>query len=1037
MRVDQSNLMEITKSDSKVEIKGKVTVLTQETTKSQVEEATGKVHSVQQTSVDKPFFSADSQLEKIQQEAENMETQRYKENMEIVSNTATSADCAKLEEDGFSLNSTEVKTVVTEMDKIKMELAKAGVDISIFGDNLSLDQLQEMNPGAGNAYHMQRRLEEADLPATKENLAECQETMKEAERLTTCHEDTIKYMVDNELSPTVENLYKAQHSTGYGSISCENASKITMDASLQKQVEEVITQAGLSVNEKTLNFGKWMMQNEIPLTKENVQYVSDLSKMQFPLDSEQVMSAMIQAVQEGKRPFDAIVLPGYSLLDRAAHGADVIAKATEETVDWVVDKGAELTITNLEAGQNLASMQQKESTFDSKAGQNLKSTEAVPENIKYITAKRQLEEVRLLMTTQANYALLKQGISIETKPLEELVAQLKELENGYYKNLLTQNGIAPTKENSSLFAETLGKTQALKSAPAYLLGVGDIGSNTVNTLCENGAEWKARLDHAGEVYETLMTRPNEELGDSLTKAFQNIDDILKDLNLDTTQVNQRAVRILSYNQLPITEDSIAQIKGADQKVQVLFQKLSPNVVMEMIREGINPLELDVAQLSAKAEMLKQEQEGGGEEKFSKYLWKLEQKSQVSTQERDQFIGVYRLLNQINKTDGAVIGALVNQGIPLSMKNLMSAVKTNSKLGMNVTVSDDAISQNIASISKKDLSKTQQQQMSYQTDCAKEAFGILTPEGAGEVIGEKMLELTPEQLLWQLKNSKTDASLEETYYRQQLKEFSMAREAESEVLQMLTGHDMPVTAYNVLAANQMLQNRNGVFKTLFEGEKSTDLKEAKEKILEEFSEAVKTPEEMAKAQKKLADIAENVMKTMENSETVQSLDVRDLKILRQEIELGSRMAKEENYAIPVLVADELTNVQLKIVRGTKERGRVDVIFDCPTLGKVVAKFQVQGMKVKGYIASDSKEMVQQLKEQSEVLQENLSMDGALFPNLNIIQSEGLNLMRFSSDNGTYGEIAEQDQAEYQVQTKTLYGIAKAFLNTVKQLEASAA
>ena len=82
----------------------------------------------------------------------------------------------------------------------------------------------------------------------------------------------------------------------------------------------------------------------------------------------------------------------------------------------------------------------------------------------------------------------------------------------------------------------------------------------------------------------------------------------------------------------------------------------------------------------------------------------------------------------------------------------------------------------------------------------------------------------------------DAASEEAYYKEQLQEFSQAKEAEARVIQMLTGYDMPVTAYNIMAANQMLHNRNGVFKTLFDNvdmEDEIDFEGAKAEILEDL------------------------------------------------------------------------------------------------------------------------------------------------------------------------------------------------------------
>ena len=44
------------------------------------------------------------------------------------------------------------------------------------------------------------------------------------------------------------------------------------------------------------------------------------------------------------------------------------------------------------------------------------------------------------MTAEANYALLKKGIQIDTQPLAQLVEELKAEENAYYENLLRRRG---------------------------------------------------------------------------------------------------------------------------------------------------------------------------------------------------------------------------------------------------------------------------------------------------------------------------------------------------------------------------------------------------------------------------------------------------------------------------------------------------------------------------------------------------------------------------------------------------------------------
>lgn len=1029
MRVDNSNLAEITNSANRVEIKGNVSVLTEEETVRKTEQDTGRVVSVQQTTVDKPFFSGDSQLEQIRQEAEQMETQLLQDKMQVVSNTVTAADCGKMEEEGYSLSDSDVDTIITVTDKIKMELAKAGADISVFGDTPDAKQLEKMAGSAGEARQLEAAIENADLPATEENLADCQDAMQQAESLTSCSDEAVKYMLDNDLAPTVENLYMAQHSTG--GTSSQSPSAIEMDEGMKAQISQVITGAGREVNDTTLSCSQWMIEQQIPLTAENLNYVLDLKSAEFPPAEDQVIGAMAEAMAEGQRPQDAVILDGYSNTDRARQAAETIERAADADLWTVVEKGAPLTIESLKEAQNSAG--DLSGKGQQAAHRNREIPDYAKEDKSFLKAKRQLEEIRLIMTAQANYSLLRQGISIETQPLQELVDQLKAQEHAYYASLLNQNNIEATQEHTEIFADTMAKTRELQNVPAYVLGEVHTDQDSVDEIHGKGIARQAQMERAGEAYETLQTQPRADLGDSIQKAFQNVDDILEDLNMETSEANRRAVRILAYNQMAVNPESVMEMKAADQKVQNLFQNLTPSVVMEMIRDGVNPLELNVEELNVKAEEIKHKLDAGGEEKFSKYLWKLEQRHELTQEERDSYIGIYRMLNQIDKTDGAVIGALVQQGAELSMKNLLTAVRTNRNSGINVSV--DEHFGGAETVNTQELSISQQIEAAYQTDCAKEALKFATPEGMQQA-QKSVEEMTPEELLWQLRQAEKDTKSEEAYYEHEMEEFSQAKKAEAQILNILSSHDLPVTAYNILAANRMLHPRGGIFKSLFEPQNQEedtdiDLEQVKEDILEKFGEAVKTPEEMAKAHKKLAETAENVMKTMADSETVTSRDLRDMKILRQQIALGSRLAKEEHYAIPVLVADELTNVQLKIVRGKEEKGRVDVLFETPRLGKVAARFQVQGDAAKGYIVSDSERTVQALKSQENNLKEQLSSEDQSW-NMDFVHSESLDLNRFTETGAGNSNDLDTESDSYQVQTKTLYGIARGFLEEIKKM-----
>lgn len=143
-------------------------------------------------------------------------------------------------------------------------------------------------------------------------------------------------------------------------------------------------------------------------------------------------------------------------------------------------------------------------------------------------------------------------------------------------------------------------TQAVKVAselpglPAGVLGPYSLEQNaateTVSDFHKEGAAMQKAYEEAGERYETLMTAPRSDLGDSIRKAFSNVDDILTDMSLEKTSENQRAVRILAYNNMKITPENIEKVKEADRQVSAVVDRLTPKNVLQMIRDGVNPLE---------------------------------------------------------------------------------------------------------------------------------------------------------------------------------------------------------------------------------------------------------------------------------------------------------------------------------------------------------------------------------------------------------------------------------------------------------------
>ncbi len=1033
MRIDQANILE-TLQKSNQENQGNTVIPTKKSTVAQCDGTGSVAVNMSEATYGNPAKEEKTFLDKLE-ESMSIDVEDRKNQMTVLSHTSSPEDYKQMEEEGFSMHSTEGHTIVTVTDKIKVAMAKGGADVS-YGDDISRDEMEAITGNAAVANQISNALEAADLPVNEDNMDESMEAYEQAQALEPLNEGAMKYMLDNHLEPSIANLYKAEYS-GSANYNGQPETEIDFDA-LQSQMEQVITNAGLSVNDETIADSKWMIENQILFTPENLAYLEQLKGLKLPADGADVVQAMVTAVSENMRPQDGMLLEGYSMKDQAEHAVQIIGEASDEDLAYIIAHDMELTVANLEEAKQ-------------HRGENGNADNTYTENgLALLKAQRQLEEARLAMSTEANLSLLKQGISIDTEPLVELVEQLKNAENDYYTHLLEASGVPATEENVSIFSETTTKLQAIANVPAYVLGMTNADVSNIEGVHEAGTVLKDTFDKANESYEALMTAPRADMGDSIQKAFQNVDDILEDIGMETTEANERAVRILGYNSTEITPDSVLTMKAADEEVQRVFAGLTPKVVVEMIRRNENPLDMDFATLNRTIEEIQQEVGNDDEEKFSKYLWKLEQNSEISQEERSSYIGIYRLIAQVEKTDGAAIGALVNQGAELTMRNLLTAVRTEHRGGMDVKV-DDSFGE-IDELTREGLSITQQVETAYQSNCVKDVLENMTPENMRQLLAtEEWQNMTPEQLKEAMQQVEEGTDAEQEYYREQMQDLEACAKASQEVYDMLEHFDIPNTVTNVLAAQQYMQNRNDAFRKLFGSYDNTDsitqddLEAIKEEILERFGEAVKTPKEMAEAQETLAEVAEHALDNMIMiDDNVSSVDIKAMRLVNAQMSIFAERAKEENYAIPVLVNGEVTNVELKIVRGTKKKGMVDIMMDINRMGKVAAKFEAKEKGISGLIASDQKDTREFLAEHLGLFSETIQEQDGESVDLSCAFVQNLDLDRFSSSvektetgfqlEASQGEKTQEKSSgeDYEIQTSRLYHMAESFIRVIKEI-----
>lgn len=910
-----------------------------------------------------------------------------RDKMTVLSNSMSARDFQKMKEEGYRPEAMDPQEMVTILDTIKSQLAKGGTHIEGYTDTISMETLTQITGNSGYAQAIIKELEQADAALTQENIRQIDEVVDQSLTLQEPKEGNLAYMVSKQMEPTLSNLYKAGHSsvtppnkgeyTGYASAEYgktgSNQGYVRKTSvgkedfiKIEEQIKERIEQAGMVPTKENMESGIWLLENGIPVTSDHLLLLQDLKSIEFPLDIMKVIRQSAAAIAEGSSPFEINLCQEPSNLYLQA--MDILnryQKVPGEAADYLASQNKELTLVHLEQ-------------YDV-------SIEITKENIQ---ARKMLEEVRLKMTVEANIKLLRSGYAIDTAPMEDLIHQLDQATLEWEAGVF---GKAHQGEKAALFHETVDQIQELPGLPAAVIGKFSYSSSfTITQVVEEGRILKQHFEAAKESYETMMTAPRGDLGDSIKKAFRNVDDILEDMGVEITEANQRAIRIMGYNQITITEENLNRVKEADKKVQNVIHKMKPALTLQMIREGLNPLEMSMDEIQ---EYLDDKENDFLEitEKYSEFLYKLEKKGQITDTERKAYMGIYRMIRQIEKSDGAVIGSLLSQDAGISFSNLLSAVRSKKARGTDIRI-DDSV-------------------------------------GAIETVIQKGVSIS--QQIQAIEEIKADRELTSHFQKEQLAELQNLVKNMGKEKEALEYFHQPVTMDNLQSMNLLTRKRGQAFSKVveLESEEEWAVEDAEESILHRAKEFLSSLDKKEERNKKYDEIIQKSKQVLEESidrREFQRLDLKELQSVYKQLTIAQHLSREENYEVPMKIGEEITSVNLTVVHQKEELSNVKITMETKALGRVEARFTLREYILEGSVLTDYMDKKQLLekgqdkltKAVEEALEETkISLKGIFFG-----INETLDINRLEKR----GEDLSQD-------ISVLYKVAKSFIRYISQEE----
>lgn len=982
----------------------------------------------------------------------------------------TGADYKQLEESegDFEKRSEEyVDKAVSRLKEQKQQNAD-NMDESI---RVGMELKEELENAQDKAFLSEKSMGELrdllaknNLPTDEETINRVYSALRMYQNSVNVSDNTMAYIVGHDMLPTIENIYHGQFS---GS---EAVSSLYIDNDvwneLLPQIEKIIEDYNLP--DASIDDAKWLFANDLPVTVANLEKMAVLHQVQDGMEVEQVLRQIMYAMNGGSSPEKAsldvsqivfareAIQQFASVTDSDIHAAALLignGKAVTEDMSLAVlmqakaqDMQGEYSETPANTNADTGQVNQ---TVSIPSVVPVSGNELSDEQLLEIQTKRQVAEICLKMTVQSVQKMSQIGIRIDTAPLQQIVDSLRDMENNYYKAIIGNAAEAISEEELDLLHETLQKTADIASAPAEIIG-GNVRQQQLLTFNElHSAAVSATYERQQflETYESVATRVDSAYGDSIDKAFGSISHLLAEIGMENTEANQRAVRILGYNSMEITPENIVAVKMFDSSLNRVIDNMKPSVVLDMIRQGENPLELTVPQLEQQTDDLLDKQDTSSEEKYSRFLWQLERQGGISEEEREGYIGIYRLLNNIQKTDGAAIGSVLKTDREVTLGNLLQAVRTMKLSGIDALVDDDFGGLMELQYKSKPITEQiaigfaaqERAETTYYSSLVDDVIDEISPAKLSEVSEgniDSFLGTSVEMLAENLKKASGNPVLENDYYEQKASEIRETVAGGKEAREYLDSMQIPVTIENLSAAEQMIQNGYQPLRKFYDKKEILNDAEKEEftEIFEGFIDALGSEEEMS-AQCDRADIfMEGILERSYSASNIDSAGLKELKLLSNCLHLNHILNERRNYEVPVQIGDNFTMMNVMIIHENEGQGKVQIKMENPVdgFGSVAVDVQLRDGKMIALMLSDHRQGLDLLKEKEGSLREDLAYAG--YDNANI--SYGFD-NHITSDFKTRTRNAKELDGSSDTDTSSLYRVAKILVKHIGNISFEAA
>ncbi|ONI42591.1 hypothetical protein AN396_14120 [Candidatus Epulonipiscium fishelsonii] len=553
--------------------------------------------------------------------------------------------------------------------------------------------------------------------------------------------------------------------------------------------------------------------------------------------------------------------------------------------------------------------------------------------INIIRAKLNVEAARNISTK----------MPLESTELSKVAQELIAIEDVVITEALNKANVPVSEENKQILEKVIETTNQMKFHP----------TQTIEIQLETSEE--ATLEQfnvALSKYDQNALEPEKRFGEGLRSVKGQIEQFLQNNNFEVNKINKQAAEALILNNQELTPENMEQAAVISQKLNTFLLELTPHVASNMIKEGINPY---YSTVDNTLEFIEKENMPQLKTSVAEAIVALEENGQLSKSQKDELIGLYQVLDKVEKNKEQVIGYIQQNNFDLNVENLQEAVKYAGKNTNIETVVDDSFGELEGFKQPLETAKVRIEQANIETEKLVNLSKVLENTQLNLKSDDKISSMIYPFIKSQVKKELGDFEGIDTLPKSVLEKIEIAKKVSPEIVSVMKDKEIPVTLNNIYWLQKMVDEPNLYGEMLKDYNEGNPDHKNEVNNFEEIREMLEEIKETASSEKEIAVMESNINQYKQHKQMEEMVNIQ--KELQKQ---------DEVYQVPFMINGEQKLVHLYMNKKNKQSVEQNndlkavISYDTKSMGTVVAHLNITDEAISYEVSGETPEITKRLQ-----------------------------------------------------------------------------